>query len=103
METFAAKLAQTKDTTTLPFYFVMKFCDLPDGPPVIGNAGVFLDVSNLQTDEWLVDVIFRAPIQASELAAFPNRTEITNFLRQRTYGASDSEGTASRQESISSR
>ena len=49
-----------------------------------------------------VDVIFGAP-SASELAAFPNRTEITNFLRQRTYGASDSEGTASRQESISSR
>jgi hypothetical protein len=34
-----------------------------------------------------VDVTLRNPIHATELDSFVNRNEITNFLRQRTYGA----------------
>jgi hypothetical protein len=45
-----------------------------------------------------VDVTFRTPIQASELEAFTNRNEITDFLRQRTYGLDPSQ--ALRQQSV---
>ena len=104
-KTFAAKLAQTKDTTTLPFYFNGRNSIIYQMARrlsvTLGYSLMFREICKQMNG--CVDVTFRAPIHASELAAFPNRAEITNFLRQRTYGASDGDDTASRQESISSR
>lgn len=99
-KTYAAKLAQTKDTTILPVYFDGRNSVIYQMARrlsvTLGYSLMFREICKQMNG--CVDVTFRTPIQASDLEMFTNRNEITDFLRQRTYGLDPSQ--AMRQQSV---
>ncbi len=89
-KTFAAKLAMTEHTTTIPFFF--------DGQNsllyqlarrisvTLGYSLMFREICMMIGNT--VNLHMRRPIHASELAKLGSRREVTAFLRERTYGRS---------------
>ena len=87
-KTFAAKLAQVPDTTTIPFYF--------DGrnsliyqmarriSVTLGYSLMFREICKKMGQT--VSLQMCQPIQAETLSKYSNRTEITEYLRHCTYG-----------------
>ena len=87
-KTFAAKLAQVPNTTTIPFYF--------DGrnsliyqmarriSVTLGYSLMFREICKKMGQT--VSLQMRQPIQAETLSKYSNRTEITEYLRHCTYG-----------------
>ncbi len=95
-KTYAAKLAVTKDTTILPFYFKGRNSVIYQMARrvsvTLGYSLMFREICKQMNG--CVDVIFRTPIQQSELSGFSNRYEITDYLRQRTYGTQHAQQTS---------
>ena len=94
-KTYAAKLAQTKDTTILPVYFNGRNSVIYQMARrlsvTLGYSLMFREICKQMNG--CVDVTFRTPIHTAELDSFANRNEITDFLRHRTYGTSGAFGT----------
>ncbi len=91
-KTFAAKLAQTKDTTIVPFFFDGRNSVVYQAARrvsvTLGYSLMFREICKQMNRQ--VKVTVRTPINSKELDAFSNRNDITDFLRRRTYGQSDS-------------
>ena len=87
-KSFAARLATMKDTTTLPFYFhgrnSIVYQIARRVSITLGYSLMFREICK-QMDK-NIQVTLRQPILASELNAFANRNDVTDFLRKRTYG-----------------
>ena len=90
-KTFAAKLAQTKDTTIVPFFFDGRNSFVYQAARrvsvTLGYSLMFREICKQMNRQ--VKVTVRTPINSKELDAFSNRNDITDFLRRRTYGQSD--------------
>lgn len=90
-KTFAAKLAQTKDTTIVPFFFDGRNSVVYQAARrvsvTLGYSLMFREICKQMNRQ--VRVTVRTPINSKELDAFSNRNDITDFLRRRTYGQSD--------------
>lgn len=90
-KTFAAKLAQTKDTTIVPFFFDGRNSVVYQAARrvsvTLGYSLMFREICKQMNRQ--VKVTVRTPINSKELYAFSNRNDITDFLRRRTYGQSD--------------
>ena len=90
-KTFAAKLAQTKDTTIVPFFFDGRNSVVYQAARrvsvTLGYSLMFREICRQMNRQ--VKVTVRTPINSKELDAFSNRNDITDFLRRRTYGQSD--------------
>ena len=88
---FAAKLAQTKDTTIVPFFFDGRNSVVYQAARrvsvTLGYSLMFREICKQMNRQ--VKVTVRTPINSKELYAFSNRNDITDFLRRRTYGQSD--------------
>ena len=87
-KTFAARLSTMEQTTTLPFYFhgrnsivyqVARRLSM-----TLGYSLMFREICH-QMDK-AIKLTLRKPIMSSELARFSNRSDVTDFLRKRTYG-----------------
>ena len=87
-KSFAARLATMKDTTTLPFYFhgrnSIVYQVARRVSMTLGYSLMFREICK-QMDK-NIQVTLRQPILSSELNAFANRNDVTDFLRKRTYG-----------------
>ncbi len=87
-KTFAAKLAQQKDTTVIPFFFHGRNSVLYQMARrmsvTLGYSLMFREICKQMNSE--VQVTMRAPIQSDALSALNTRQEIIEFLRNRTYG-----------------
>lgn len=87
-KTFAAKLAQTKDTTIVPFFFDGRNSVIYQAARrvsvTLGYSLMFREICKQMNRQ--VKVTVRQPIQNAELDAFATRNDITDFLRRRTYG-----------------
>ena len=90
-KTFAAKLAQTKDTTIVPFFFDGRNSVVYQAARrvsvTLGYSLMFREICKQMNRQ--VKVTVRTPINSKELDVFSNRNDITDFLRRRTYGQSD--------------
>ena len=90
-KTFAAKLAQTKDTTIVPFFFDGRNSVVYQAARrvsvTLGYSLMFREICKQMNRQ--VKLTVRTPINSKELDAFSNRNDITDFLRRRTYGQSD--------------
>ena len=90
-KTFAAKLAQTKDTTIVPFFFDGRNSVIYQAARrvsvTLGYSLMFREICKQMNRQ--VKVTVRTPIKSTELEAFANRNDITDFLRRRTYGKAD--------------
>ena len=90
-KTFAAKLAQTKDTTIVPFFFDGRNSFVYQAARrvsvTLGYSLMFREICKQMNRQ--VKVTVRTPINSKELDAFSNRNDITDFLRRRTYGQSN--------------
>ena len=90
-KTFAAKLAQTKDTTIVPFFFDGRNSVVYQAARrvsvTLGYSLMFREICKQMNRQ--VKVTVRTPINSKELDAFSNRNDITDFLRRRTYGQSN--------------
>ena len=90
-KTFAAKLAQTKDTTIVPFFFDGRNSIVYQAARrvsvTLGYSLMFREICKQMNRQ--VKLTVRTPINSKELDAFSNRNDITDFLRRRTYGQSD--------------
>ena len=90
-KSFAARLATMKDTTTLPFYFhgrnSIVYQVARRVSMTLGYSLMFREICK-QMDK-NIQVTLRQPILSSELNAFANRNDVTDFLRKRTYGELD--------------
>ena len=87
-KTFAAKLAQTKDTTIVPFFFDGRNSVVYQAARrvsvTLGYSLMFREICKQMNRQ--VKLTVRTPINSKELDAFSNRNDITDFLRRRTYG-----------------
>lgn len=87
-KTFAAKLALTKDTTILPFFFDGRNSVIYQMARrlsvTLGYSLMFREICKQMNG--CVKVTLRTPIASSDLLGFTNRNEVTDFLRSRTYG-----------------
>jgi len=85
-KTFAAKLAQTKDTTIVPFFFDGRNSVIYQAARrvsvTLGYSLMFREICKQMNRQ--VKVTVRQPIQNAELDAFATRNDITDFLRRRT-------------------
>ena len=90
-KTFAAKLAQTKDTTIVPFFFDGRNSVVYQAARrvsvTLGYSLMFREICKQMNRQ--VKLTVRTPINSKELDAFSNRNDITDFLRRRTYGQND--------------
>jgi putative hemolysin len=87
-KTFAARLSTMEQTTILPFYFhgrnsivyqVARRLSM-----TLGYSLMFREICH-QMDK-AIKLTLRKPVISSELAHFTNRSDVTDFLRKRTYG-----------------
>lgn len=87
-KTFAARLSTMEQTTILPFYFhgrnsivyqVARRLSM-----TLGYSLMFREICH-QMDK-AIKLTLRKPVISSELAHFNNRSDVTDFLRKRTYG-----------------
>ena len=88
---FAAKLAQTKGTTIVPFFFDGRNSVIYQAARrvsvTLGYSLMFREICKQMNRQ--VKVTVRTPIHNEELDAFSTRNDITDFLRRRTYGQQD--------------
>ena len=87
-KTFAAKLAQVPNTTTIPFYFdgrnSLTYQMARRISVTLGYSLMFREICKKMGQT--VSLQMRQPIQAETLSKYSNRTEITEYLRHCTYG-----------------
>ena len=87
-KTFAAKLAQQKDTTILPFFFNGRNSVIYQMARrmsvTLGYSLMFREICKQMNG--MVNVTMRSPITQAELQDFKTRQEVIDFMRQRTYG-----------------
>jgi len=88
-KTFAAKLAQVPDTTTIPFYFDGRNSLLYQMARrisvTLGYSLMFREICKKMGHT--ISLQMRQPIHASTLTQFSTRTEVTEYLRKCTYGS----------------
>ena len=88
-KTFAAKLAMAEDTTTVPFFFDGRNSLLYQVARrisvTLGYSLMFREICKMMGHT--VKVHMRTPIHSDELAQFGSRHDVTQFLRDRTYGS----------------
>ncbi|XDZ71418.1 lysophospholipid acyltransferase family protein [Alphaproteobacteria bacterium LSUCC0744] len=88
-KTFAAKLAQVPDTTTIPFYFDGRNSLLYQMARrisvTLGYSLMFREICKKMGHS--ISLHMRQPIHASTLSQFGSRTEVTEYLRRCTYGS----------------
>jgi putative hemolysin len=88
-KTFAAKLAQAPDTTTIPFYFDGRNSLLYQMARrisvTLGYSLMFREICKKMGHT--ISLQMRQPIHASTLNQFSTRTEVTEYLRKCTYGS----------------
>ena len=87
-KTFAAKLAQQKDTTIHPFFFngrnSVVYQMARRMSVTLGYSLMFREICKQMNG--MVNVTMRSPITQAELQDFKTRQEVIDFMRQRTYG-----------------
>jgi putative hemolysin len=87
-KTFVAKLAQIEDTTILPVFFSgqnsMSYMLARKFSQTLGYSLMFREICRLMGQQ--VKVTVRKPVSNSVLSQFNNRNEMTEYLRQLTYG-----------------
>lgn len=87
-KTFAAKLAQQKDTTILPFFFNGRNSVIYQMARrmsvTLGYSLMFREICKQMNG--MVNVTMRSPITQAELQDFKTRQEVIDFMRQCTYG-----------------
>lgn len=90
-KTFAAKLAQVPDTTTIPFYFDGRNSLLYQMARrisvTLGYSLMFREICKKMGHS--ISLHMRQPIHASTLSQFGSRTEVTEYLRRCTYGSNN--------------
>ncbi len=88
-KTFAAKLAQVPDTTTIPFYFdgrnSLLYQMARRVSVTLGYSLMFREICKKMGHS--ISLHMRQPIHASTLSQFGSRTEVTEYLRRCTYGS----------------
>ena len=87
-KTFAAKLAQTKYTTIVPFFFEGRNSIIYQAARrlsvTLGYSLMFREICKQMNRQ--VNVTVRTPLKSADLNQFATRNDMTDFLRQRTYG-----------------
>ena len=87
-KSFAAKLAKIPATTTVPFYFDGRNSILYQMvrriSVTLGYSLMFREICKKMGHT--ISLNMRQPIHAGQLSQFSTRTEVTQYLRQRTYG-----------------
>lgn len=88
---FAAKLATIEDTTILPVFFngqnSKSYMLARKISQTLGYSLMFHEICRRIGSQ--VDVRIRKPITSNDLKQFSSRTDITNYLRDITYGQGD--------------
>ncbi|MBL6595539.1 MAG: lysophospholipid acyltransferase family protein [Candidatus Puniceispirillum sp.] len=88
-KTFAAKLAQVPNTTTIPFYFdgrnTLLYQMARRVSVTLGYSLMFREICKKMGHS--ISICMRQPIHASTLSKFGTRTEVTEYLRRCTYGS----------------
>ena len=89
-KTFAAKLAEQKNTTTVPFYFdgrnSVLFQMARRISLTLGYSLMFREICKLMGSS--VNITMRDPIDSATLKALGNRTLAADYMRRKTYGIS---------------
>tara|TARA_B100001121_G_scaffold143067_1_gene125145 strand:- start:931 stop:1782 length:852 start_codon:yes stop_codon:yes gene_type:complete len=87
-KTFAAKLAQIKNTTIVPFFFEGRNSVVYQVARrlsvTLGYSLMFREICKQMNRQ--VNVTIRTPLRSAELDQFETRNDMIDFLRQRTYG-----------------
>ena len=87
-KTFAAKLAQVPDTTTIPFYFDGRNSLLYQMARrisvTLGYSLMFREICKKMGQT--ISLHMRQPIKAGTLSKYDTRTKMTQYLRDCTYG-----------------
>ena len=87
-KTFAAKLAQTKNTIIVPFFFEGRNSIIYQMARrlsvTLGYSLMFREICKQMNRQ--VNVIVRTPLNSVDLNQFATRNDMIDFLRQRTYG-----------------
>ena len=87
-KTFAAKLAQTKNTTIVPFFFEGRNSVIYQAARrlsvTLGYSLMFREICKQMNRQ--VNVTVRTPLKSEDLNQFATRNDMIDFLRQRTYG-----------------
>ena len=87
-KTFAAKLAQTKNTIIVPFFFEGRNSVIYQMARrlsvTLGYSLMFREICKQMNRQ--VNVTVRTPLNSQDLNQFATRNDMIDFLRQRTYG-----------------
>ena len=87
-KTFAAKLAQTKNTKIVPFFFEGRNSIIYQAARrlsvTLGYSLMFREICKQMNRQ--VNVTVRTPLKSADLNQFATRNDMIDFLRQRTYG-----------------
>ena len=87
-KTFAAKLAQTKNTKIVPFFFEGRNSVIYQAARrlsvTLGYSLMFREICKQMNRQ--VNVTVRTPLNSADLNQFATRNDMIDFLRQRTYG-----------------
>ena len=87
-KTFAAKLAQTKNTAIVPFFFEGRNSVIYQAARrlsvTLGYSLMFREICKQMNRQ--VNVTVRTPLNSQDLNQFATRNDMIDFLRQRTYG-----------------
>ena len=87
-KTFAAKLAQTKKTIIVPFFFEGRNSVIYQAARrlsvTLGYSLMFREICKQMNRQ--VNVTVRTPLKCADLGQFATRNDMIDFLRQRTYG-----------------
>ena len=88
-KTFVGKMASVPDTTILPFHFEGKnsimFQVARRISQTLGYALMFREIKKRMGST--LPVTMRQPISSNDLQHLKDRSEVTDYLRQKTYGA----------------
>ena len=87
-KTFAAKLAEQKNTTTVPFYFdgrnSILFQMARSFSQTLGYSLMFREICKKMGTS--VNITMRNPVSSETLKALSNRTLAADYMRRKTYG-----------------
>ena len=90
-KTFVGKMASLPDTLIMPFYFEgrnsLLFQVARRISLTLGYSLMFREIRRRMGSR--LPVIMRKPIHSQELASFKDRTQITDYLRHRTYNVAN--------------
>ena len=90
-KTFVGKMASLPDTLIMPFYFEgrnsLLFQVARRISLTLGYSLMFREIRRRMGSR--LPVIMRKPIHSQELASFKDRTQITDYLRRRTYNVAN--------------